>query len=298
MSLVKPGTKMRSGPSLWLAAPALGFFILFAIIPLFGVLVLSFMRWDGLGSPDWAGLVNWSAVLSDPTTVNALKLTVAMMVLNWLVQAPLSLLLGVFMAGRQRYRAVLAVMYFVPLLFSSVAVGLAFKSLMDPNFGLGVALHLDWLSKDWLGTPSLALPALVVVLAWCFIPFHSLLYQGAVRQIPASIMEAAKIDGAGRVTMFFSIILPQLRNTIVTSTTLMVVGSFTYFDLIYVMTQGGPGDATRVLPLDMYLRGFKSFQMGPAAVIGVIIAVLGLAASYALNRLAGTNRMDSQLEGV
>ena len=89
----------------------------------------------------------------------------------------------------------------------------------------------------------------VFVIAWQFIPFHTLLYQGGVRQIPASMYEAAQIDGAGRVRQFFSITIPQLRYTIITSSTLMLVGSLTYFDLIFVLTGGGPGDATRILPL-------------------------------------------------
>ena len=81
----------------------------------------------------------------------------------------------------------------------------------------------------------------IFIIAWQFIPFHTLLYQGGVRQIPASMYEAATIDGAGPIRQFFSITLPQLRNTIITSSTLMLVGSLTYFDLVYVLTQGGPG---------------------------------------------------------
>ena len=82
-------------------------------------------------------------------------------------------------------------------------------------------------------------------MSWQFIPFHSLIYQGAVRQIPTSLYEAAKLDGAGRIRQFFSITLPQLKYTIITSSTLMVVGSLTFFDLIFVLTAGGPADATR-----------------------------------------------------
>ena len=106
------------------------------------------------------------------------------------------------------------------------------------------------------------------------------------------------IDGAGRVSTFFHITVPMLRNTIVTSSTLMIVGSLTYFDLIFVMTAGGPGNATRILPLDMYLRGFRSYDMGGASVVGVILVVVGVAVSYALNRLSGNTKMDSQLEGA
>ena len=298
---VGPGSRARtarSGPSFWMSVPALGFFGFFAIIPLLGVVVLSFMAWDGLGDPTWVGIENWSRVLDDPVTRNAMKLTVILTAVTWLVQSPISVLLGVFMAGRQRYRAVFAVLYFLPLLFSAAAVGIAYKSLLDPNFGLGRATGMSWLEQDWLGNPSLALPTLVFVIAWCFIPFHSLLYQGAVRQIPQSMYEAAELDGAGTVQTFAHITLPQLRNTLVTSSTLMIVGSLTYFDLIFVMTNGGPGNATRVLPLDMYLRGFRSYDMGGASVVGVILVAVGLGVSFALNRLTGNTSMDSQMEGV
>ena len=102
-------------------------------------------------------------------------------------------------------------------------------------------------------------------MSWQFIPFHSLIYQGAVRQIPRTMYEAAQIDGAGRVRQFFSITLPQLKYTIITSSTLMVVGSLTFFDLIFVLTAGGPADATRVLALDMYKKGFQANLMGRRA---------------------------------
>ncbi len=276
----------------------MAFFAFFAIVPLVGVVLLSFTTWDGLGTPGWTGASNWTRVLSDPVTQHAIRLSVILTVASWLVQCPTSLLLGVFMAGRQRYRAVYAVLYFVPLLFSAAAVGIVYKALLDPNFGIGPATGIGWLCKDWLGDPSLSLPTLVFVIAWCFIPFHSLLYQGAARQIPREMYEAATLDGAGRVATFFHITLPQLKNTIITSSTLMIVGSLTYFDLIFVMTNGGPGNATRVLPLDMYLRGFRSYDMGGAAVVGVILVVVGLAISALLNRLGGSSRMDSQMEGL
>ncbi|MEH0109927.1 sugar ABC transporter permease [Tersicoccus sp. MR15.9] len=290
--------RARTGPSAWLAAPALAFFAVFALIPLVGVVALSFTSWDGLGTPSWIGADNWGRILSDPTTQRAFGLTLILTAASWLVQFPVSLLLGVFMAGQERYRAVLSVLYFLPLLFSAAAIGIAYKALLDPNFGLGRAFGLDWLNQDWLGNPALAMPTLLFVVSWSFIPFHSLLYQGAVRQIPVQMYEAARIDGAGRVTSFLHITLPQVRNTIITSSTLMIVGSLTYFDLIFVMTGGGPGDATRILPLDMYLRGFRSYDMGGASVVGVLLVVVGLTVSLALNRLGGGANAASRLEGA
>ncbi|MCU1663042.1 MAG: raffinose/stachyose/melibiose transport system permease protein [Pseudonocardiales bacterium] len=288
----------RRGSLGWLVVPALLFFTAFGIVPLVGVLALSFTTWDGIGAIMPAGLANWSSVLTDPGLPHALWVTFLVMTLSWLVQTPLSILIGVFVAGGQRYRAVLAVLYFLPLLLSSAAIAIAYKALLDPNFGLGAGLGLPFLVQNWLGEPALALGVVVFVVSWQFVPFHSLIYQGGVRQIPVSLYEAARIDGAGRVRQFFSITLPQLKYTIITSSTLMVVGSLTFFDLIFVLTAGGPSDATRVLALDMYLRGFRGNLMGPASVIAVILVLVGLALALALRRLGGTDPNASQLEGA
>ncbi|MFI7579132.1 carbohydrate ABC transporter permease [Kocuria sp. M1N1S27] len=287
-----------AGPSNWMLAPALVFFGIFAIGPLLGVLVLSFMQWDGLGTPQWTGGDNWASVLDDPVSLQAMWLTVKLTLLSYAVQFPLSLLLGVFMAGRQRYREFLSVLYFLPMLFSAAAIGIAFRALLDPNFGLSRAFDTALLSQDWLGDPDLAFYVVVFVISWSFIPFHSLLYQAGVRQIPQSMYEAATIDGAGTVRKFFAITLPQLKYTIVTSSTLMLVGSLTYFDLVFALTGGGPGTATRILPLDMYLTGFRSNQMGEASVLAVILVAVGLTLALGLQRLTGADKMESQAEGA
>ncbi|WP_422935263.1 carbohydrate ABC transporter permease [Sinomonas sp. P47F7] len=288
----------EAGPSGWLAAPALIFFLAFAIIPLAGVVALSFTKWDGLGEITFDGVGSWVRTLTDPVTGNALWVTAKIMVFSYVVQTPISLLLGVFTAGRQRYRALLAVLYFVPLLLSSAAIAIAFKALLDPNFGMGAGLGLPILAQDWLGNSDLVLFVVVFVIAWQFVPFHTLIYQGGVRQIPGSLYEAAQIDGAGRVQQFFNITLPQLKYTVITSSTLMAVGSLAYFDLIFVLTAGGPGYSTRLLPLHMYLTGFKANDMGAASTLGVILVVIGLALALLLQRLGGTNRTASQLEGA
>jgi raffinose/stachyose/melibiose transport system permease protein len=243
------------------------------------------------------GFVSWRAVLADPGLLHALWVTFVIMALSWLVQTPLSLLLGVFLAGHQRYREFLAVLFFIPLLLSSVAIAITYKALLDPNFGLGAGLHIPLLTQDWLGQARLAMGVIIFVVSWQFIPFHTLIYQGAVRQIPRSMYEAAQLDGAGRVRMFFRITLPQLKYTIITSSTLMVVGSLTFFDLIFVLTEGGPGDATRSLALDMYKTGFQANLMGPASAIAVILVVAGLLIALLLRRLGGRGD-ESQLEGA
>ena len=282
----------------WLAVPALLFFVGFAVVPLVGVFVLSFTTWDGIGTIHPSGLTSWRAVLTDPGLPHALWVTFLVMAVSWAVQTPASILLGTFLAGRQRYRAVLSLIYFVPLLLSSAAIAVAYRALLDPNFGLGAGLGFEWLSKDWLGRPWLAFGVVVFVVSWQFVPFHSLIYQGGVQQIPQSLYEAAQLDGAGQIRQFFSITLPQLKYTIITSSTLMVIGSLTFFDLIFVLTEGGPGDATRVLALDMYKRGFQADLMGPASAIAVILVLMGLAIALLLRRLGGRDAAESQLEGV
>ncbi len=296
-----PGHPVRRGqPGIlpWLAAPALVFFVGFAVLPVIGVLALSFTTWDGIGEIQPSGLTTWRTVLADPGLPHAVWITFLVMAASWAVQTPLSILLGTFLAGPQRYRGVLAVVYFIPLLLSSAAIAIAYKALLDPNFGLGAGLDIDFLSQDWLGRPGLAFGLVVFVVSWQFIPFHSLIYQGGVRQIPQSMYEAAQLDGAGRVRQFFSITLPQLKYTIITSSTLMVIGSLTFFDLIFVLTEGGPGDATRVLALDMYKRGFQASLMGPASAIAVILVLVGLVIALLLRRLGGRDPGQSQFEGV
>jgi raffinose/stachyose/melibiose transport system permease protein len=288
----------RGGSVWWMVLPALLFFLAFAVAPLLGVLGLSFTQWDGIGAIHPAGLDSWRSVLSDPGLTHTLLVTFLVMVLSWAVQTPASILLGVFLAGRQRYREFFAILYFIPLLLSSAAIAITYKALLDPNFGLGAGLHISLLTQDWLGRDNLALGVVIFIVSWQFIPFHSLLYQGGVRAIPKSLFEAAAVDGAGRVRQFFSITLPQLKYTIITSSTLMTVGSLTFFDLIFVLTAGGPGDATNVLALDMYKLGFQANLMGPASAIAVILVLVGLVLALVLRKIGGGATAGSQLEGA
>ncbi|MCY1139137.1 sugar ABC transporter permease [Actinoplanes sp. Pm04-4] len=289
--------RVRGGNVAWMALPAFLMFLAFGVVPLLGVLALSFTTWNGIGEIVPSGTTSWRATLSDPGLPHALWVTFLIMALSWAVQTPMSILIGVFIAGRKRYREFLAVLFFIPLLLSSAAIAITYKSLLDPSFGLGSGLGIDALNQDWLGNATLAMATLIFIVSWQFIPFHSLIYQGAVRQIPTSMYEAAQIDGAGRWKQFWSITLPQLKYTIITSSTLMVVGSLTFFDLIYVLTAGGPGDATRALALLMYQQGFQANLMGPASAIAVILVLVGLVLSLVLRRLGG-RADESQLEGA
>ncbi len=297
----KTARRSNSFAILW-TMPALLFYVAFAIIPLFIALYYSFTRWNGLAPAQWIGFDNWRALFSDQVTLASLFLTIQVMAISWIVQTPISILLGVFMAGKQLYRNVFSVLYFLPLLFSAVAIALTWQNMLDPNFGvinpLLTALGFSGLARVWLGDPSLAFYVVLVIVSWQFIPFHALLYLGGARQIPKELYEAATIDGGGRIQNFFAITLPQLKYTVITSTTLIFTGSLTYFDLFWVTTQGGPGYATRVLPLQMYITAFQNEQVGYGSMIAVVLAAFGIVLSFILLRFTGFSKMSSQLEGL
>jgi raffinose/stachyose/melibiose transport system permease protein len=282
--------------------PPMLLFCLFIVVPMIAAVVLSFVTWNGLGTPKWAGGSNWAEFFHDPVARTSVEVTAKVVVLSYVVQTPISMALGMFTAGKQRYKTVYATIFVLPLLMSTAGIALMWESLLDPNFGAISALakswHASFLQQNWLGDPSLTLYVVVAIIAWQFIPFHTLLYAVGRRQIPTVLYEAAVLDGASPAQLFWRVTLPQLRYTMVTSGILMIVGSLTYFDIIYIMTDGGPGYTTRVLSLDMYNAAFQQDQYGYASVLAVILSVIGIAVAVGLVRFTGFASMASQQEGA
>jgi xylobiose transport system permease protein len=264
---------------------------------------LSFTNWDAIGNPKWVGTANWTAMFHDPVMIQSFKITGILVVLGVVTQTPISLLLGVWAAGHQRNRAILSALYFIPLLMSATAISIVWASLLNPYFGLPHELH--WLFNNALfnhgylfSSQATAFGVLTFVGMWQWTPFHTLIYQGGARAIPEVLYQAAAIDGAGPLRQFWSITLPQLRNTMITSMVLMVVGGLTTFDTILIMSQGGPGTATTSTSYYMYVQGFKSFQFGDASVIGVLLVVVTTIVSLIMVRATGWDKMRSTQEGV
>ncbi len=295
-----PPTRGR-GYSLMLV-PAGILFIVFAFLPVLVAVPLSFTDWNGLFQFNWIGFENWVRVVHDPLALRSMQLTFLITVLSWLLQTPISLIIGVYLAGPQRHRAVLGAIFFVPLLLSSAAVAIAWSNMLDPNFGaINQTLRTLGLTAlantNWLGDPTLAFISVVVVVSWTYVPFHALLYQAGARQIPPSIYEAAQMDGASGTRIFFEFTLPLLKYTIVTSSMLLIVGAVTSFDILFMLTGGGPGTSTRILPLHMYVEGFQSHEFGYSSTLAVLLAVVGSILSYTLVRLSGFASMRSQMGG-
>lgn len=281
------------------AVPGLVFFLVFAVLPMAGVLYLSLTHWDGLTAPQFTGLSNWRHFLNDGTVWQSTLVTGVLLLGNMVVQAPVSILLGTWSAGYQRNRAVLSAVFFLPLLLSTAATSIMWRQLLDPNFG--VPSKLGWLlggNTNLFGSQQGAITCLILVTSWQYIPFHTLIYQGAVRAIPETLYQAAAIDGAGRVRQFFHITLPQLRNAIITSTTFMVVGGLTAFDIVLLLTDGGPGTDTAILPFKMYQTAFQTYDFGYGSVIASFLLLVATGISLVLVKVSGYDKMTSTMEGL
>lgn len=187
-------------PVAW-AVPGILFFAVFAIVPLAIAVYLSFCTWDGLDSPTPTGLDNWSRLFKDSEFGQAAWLSLVLTTISWVFQTPVALLLGVWAAGRQRSRAFLSAIFFIPLLLSTTAIAMLFHALLDPNFGV-IRTIGPWLGIDpaVMGSSTGALLVVAFVGGWQFMPFHTLIYQGGARQIPEVLYQAASIDGAGTVS--------------------------------------------------------------------------------------------------
>lgn len=294
----RTGASSVGRPGFVWALPATIFFGLFALVPLIAVAVLSFTSWSGLGDPEFVGLENWETLIADPVMLKSLWLSLLFIVLGVVTQTPLSILLGVWAAGNQRNRAVLSAIYFIPLLLSSAAISVLWRALLDPNFG--IPGQLPWLFGDGnlLGSQAGAIGVLIFVGMWQFTPFHTLIYQGAAKGIPTVLYQAAAIDGAGTVRQFFSITLPQLRNTAITSIILMVVGGLTTFETVLILTNGGPGTDTTITAFYMYQEAFQSFDFGVGSAIALVLVVVATLISLVVVKVSGYDKMNSSLEGL
>ncbi len=272
------------------------------LLPVLAAALLSLTQWNGLYTPKFIGFANWTRFFKDPAAGQALWVSIKVVVISWVVQTPLGLALGLFACGSQRYRAVYSTIYVVPLLVSTAGTSLMWQGLLDPNLGgirwLASDLHAHWLMQNWLGNPKVTLYVIIAITTWQFIPFQMLIYQVGRRQIPEVLYSAASVDGASPIQQFRYVTLPQLRYTIVTSTILIVVGSLTYFDMVYILTLGGPGSTTNVLALEMYKLAFDQNEYGYASVFAVLLGLLGLAFTLGLMRASGFGRMQSQQHGI
>lgn len=269
--------------------PALIVFILFVLVPFFQAIWYSFYHWDGLTPATWAGLSNYTSLFTDASLrapfVHALILLI--------FYSLLPILIGLIIAAalsRMRIRGMTAfrTVLFLPQVLAMVVVALAWRWIFAPaglfNTGLS-AIGLGGLTRPWLGDFQFALPAVGIVGTWVEFGLCMVLFLAGCQRIPRELYEAARLDGAGALREFFAVTLPELRPQIAVAATLTIVAGLRNFDLIYVTTGGGPGQATSVPAYEVYHRAFEIGDVGGAAAIGIALAVLIFVLTVTASRL-------------
>lgn len=256
--------------------------VVFIIWPIVDSARLSLYRWNGVDPvKTWVATENWVRLAQDGVFWRAVRNNFMIVILSILTQLPIGMALAVLLDAGGRHFRIFKITYFLPLLMSTVAIGILFKYLYDPYFGLINAtldaIGLGALSQPWLSDPNLALYAVIAVICWQYIPFYMLLFLAALGGIPAELREAALIDGATENKYFWRIALPLMRGTMITAGTLSLIGSLKYFDLIWVMTGGGPVSATELMATYMVKKTFQSFEVGYGATVATALFVIVVA---------------------
>ncbi|NOZ29218.1 MAG: sugar ABC transporter permease [Chloroflexi bacterium] len=257
-------------------APAMIFFLVFNLYPMVNGFYLSLTRYTLLKPPRFIGLDNFIGLASDARFINGVKVTTLFVLGTTVPKWVLSLALALLFKGEFKFREVYKVLYFIPALLSGVVVSLVWKLLFDP-LGLVNAFVEPMVGKSeifWLADPKLAPVALMIVDNWAGIGFFMLIWLAGLAGIPSDFYDAAAIDGANRWQSFWHITLPLLKPTTIFVMVISMINSFQSFSLQFVMTEGGPNDATSTIALLVYNYGFRYFKMGQAAAMSIFMFVV------------------------
>ncbi|MFI1092514.1 carbohydrate ABC transporter permease [Streptomyces sp. NPDC020917] len=285
----RPGTARRHALPYLLLAPALITFAVFKAYPILDSLRISFTTGAGSASHG-AGWSNYRRMLHDPLFWTALRNTGEILA----VQVPLMLGLALLLAlginsALVRMRAVWRLGVFMPAVTGLVATGVMFSFLLNTDQGaLNWVLHSIGLPKvDWLGQPFWARIAVVLVLTWHYTGYNAVIYLAGLQGIPRDLHEAAMVDGAGPLRRFWSVTLPSLRPILLFTVVLSTIGTLQLFDEPYVLTQGGPDNATLTVSMYLYQNAFHYFDFGYASAIAYGLTVLVVLLGAAQMRLMG-----------
>ena len=265
-----------------LLAPALLLLGTFVYLPILENVRYSFHQWSSL-SPTWTfvGLENYRTLFADPIFWRALSNNLTYAVVSVVVQVGLSLVLAAILeAGlfSRRLSSFFRVSLFIPSILPITVVGVLWTLLYQPSLGLlaqaRVAIGLGDLSRAWLGEEETALLAVVAVSQWQWTGYIAVLFVVAIRAIPRELYEAAALDGAGRIRQFWHVTVPGVRETTLLMACITIFGAIKVFDIVWVMTAGGPNNASEVLGTYMYRSAFRNDLVGYAAAVAVVIFVL------------------------
>lgn len=252
--------------------PALLGILIFIVIPVICSFGLSFVQWDLLNPIKFVGFENYREIFHDGLFYKILGNTIVFALSTSFLGVIIPLILASILNTKIRGSEFFKGAYFLPFITPMVVVGVVWAWIFDPNIGLlNQMLHLH---LNWLYDSKLAMPALIVVSVWKLIGYNMIIFLSSLSAISQSLFEAAKIDGANSFQIFKNVTIPMLSPTIFFVVIITAISSFQVFDLIYLMTQGGPFDSTNVLVYAIYKNAFEYFNVGKASAIAYVLFVI------------------------
>jgi raffinose/stachyose/melibiose transport system permease protein len=284
-----PGEAKRIG-YLYIA-PAFIIYAAFNLVPLAQGINLSFFNWDGVTLGTWVGLANYREFFTDPAIRSTYMHVLVLMVFYSFLPITIGLFLAVVLSRiRIRGLTFFRLLLFLPLIVTDVVTAVAWTWIYAVDGPLSRMLSAVGLghfvpSQGWLGDFNTALPAIGVFGTWGEFGFCMILFLAGVMKIPASLYEAARVDGANAVREFFAVTLPGLRYELTVVLILTVIGALGAFDEVYVMTGGGPGTSTSVPAFQVYSRAFQTGQVGSASALGIVLMLIVFAVTFGINRV-------------
>jgi raffinose/stachyose/melibiose transport system permease protein len=270
--LKKPGNKL--GIAVFLA-PVLILYVLFFLYPLGFIAVTSFMTWNGISAPTFAGVTNYLSLAVDGTFRLGVRNNLIWAFASGFIQIPLATLVALILARRPPFWRFLRTVYFLPNVISSVALAMMWTAMYNPAYGLlnGLIKLFGGVPHNWLGDTSTALTA-VIAQSVIYIGYFMIIILAAVTSISESLYEAAEIDGASVLQQELRITLPMIRGTLVTAVTLAMAYGMRHFEATFLMTGGGPAYATTTMGIQLYNK-MDAFKYGEASAIGAVLIFFG-----------------------
>lgn len=288
-----PGERGKIPAAFWFLAPALGLIAIFFALPILAALLLSFSDFDiyAIGDPTalrWIGIDNYRHLLDHPLFWTALGNTFYFVLLGGPLSVALSLGAAMLVNARlARFKTLFRTIFFLPVVSTLVAVAVVWRALYHPEAGLlNQLLGLFGVNPiDWLGDPDWAMPAIILMAAWKNFGFNMIIFIAGLQAIPDRLYEAARLDGADAWAQFRHVSLPMLAPTFLFVALMTMIGYLQLFAEPYVMTQGGPANATLSVVMLMYQEGFRWWNMGFAAALAFVLFAIILAGTLVQLRL-------------
>ncbi|MDK2811497.1 MAG: raffinose/stachyose/melibiose transport system permease protein [Petroclostridium sp.] len=258
--------------------PALLLYFVFVVYPIIRSFFYGFYDWNGLSQPVYIGMKNFYNILTDSIFWLSFRNNMFVVVASVFGQIPIGIILAVILSRNLKGARFFRSAFFMPMVLSTVVVGLLWSTILNYNIGILnrvlIFLGLENLALNWLGDPKIAMYTVSAVIIWQFIGLYMIIFLAAIQNIPGEIGEAADIDGASEIRKLFSITLPMLWPTVMTAVVLCISGSMRSFDLVYVMTQGGPANATELMATYMYNKTFEVYKYGYGSAVSLVIFVI------------------------